>query len=217
MLSLETLWLFVPTITLLVILPGPDFAIVSKISLLDGRIQGQAAAFGVALGICLHTVLAMLGISAILAQSAILFASLKYIGACYLLYLGIKALWLSFCDHFPDNIRSGEHISNNKSENGLMRAFYTGFLTNALNPKAILYFMVLYPQFLQTSEPVFFQFLEMGLLTAFICVAWYVAVAQLLGRIRRLFSSSAFQRWLMRGTGGIFIIFGLKLATQKLE
>ncbi len=216
MLSFETLLLFVPTITVLIIIPGPDFAVVSKISLLDGARQGQAAAFGVALGMCLHTLLAMLGISAILAQSAILFTCLKYIGALYLLYLGARALWQSFGDRIPRPGVNGETCPFQESGKSLSASFYTGFLTNALNPKAILYFLILYPQFLETSGSVFYQFLEMGLISSFICIVWYIAVARLMGRMRSFFSSANFQRWLMRVTGGIFVIFGLKLAAQDV-
>ena len=92
MISLENLLLYVPLAAILVILPGPDFALIAKISLLDGRRQGQAAACGVALGIVIHTSAAMLGISAIIAQSVFLFSILKYVGAAYLLWLGIHAL-----------------------------------------------------------------------------------------------------------------------------
>ena len=87
MISLENLLLYVPLAAILVILPGPDFALIAKISLLDGRRQGQAAACGVALGIVIHTSAAMLGISAIIAQSVFLFSILKYVGAAYLLWL----------------------------------------------------------------------------------------------------------------------------------
>lgn len=215
MLSFETLLLFTPVITLLVIIPGPDFAVVSKISLLEGRGPGQAAALGVTLGICLHTLLAMLGISAILAQSALLFACLKYIGAIYLLYLGVKAIWQSFGQRTKGLVISAENCPARESRQSLWKAFYIGFLTNALNPKAILYFLTLYPQFLEPSGSVFLQFLEMGLISALVCVLWNLAVANLLGKIRVFFTSPKFQRWLMRATGGVFVIFGLKLAVQE--
>ncbi len=216
MLSFETLLLFVPTITLLIIIPGPDFAIISKISLLEGDRQGLAAAFGVVLGLCLHTLLAMLGISAILAKSAVLFTCLKYIGALYLLYLGTRALWQSFDKRLPQPDINYGNYPVQKSKKSLSGSFYTGFLTNALNPKAILYFMMLYPQFLESSGSVFFQFLEMGLISSFICIVWFIAVVHLMGKIRIFFSSANFQRWLMRVTGGIFVIFGLKLAAQDI-
>ena len=216
MLSVETLLLFVSAITLLIIIPGPDFAIVSKISLLDGRSQGQAAACGVALGMCLHTLLAMLGISAILAQSAMLFTGLKYIGAIYLFYLGIKEIWQSFGKRMENLEINGVNTPVQQSGKSLSGSFWIGFLTNALNPKAILYFIVLYPQFLEPSGAAFFQFLEMGLTSVFICLFWFLMVARLMDRIRSLFSSANFQRWLMRVTGGIFVIFGLKLAAQEV-
>ena len=81
MISLDNLLLFVPLAAILVILPGPDFALIAKISLMNGRPQGQASAVGVALGICVHTTAAMLGISAIIAQSVLWFSILKYVGA----------------------------------------------------------------------------------------------------------------------------------------
>ena len=92
MISLDNLLLFVPMAAIFVMLPGPDFALIAKISLMNGRPQGQAAAVGVALGICVHTTAAMLGISAIIAQSVLWFSILKYIGAAYLVWLGIQAL-----------------------------------------------------------------------------------------------------------------------------
>lgn len=216
MLSVETLLLFVPAITLLIIIPGPDFAIVSKISLLDGRIQGQAAACGVTLGMCLHTLLAMLGVSALLVQSAILLTGLKYLGAIYLFYLGIKEIWQSFGKRREHREINCGNSPVPESGQSLSASFWTGFLTNALNPKAILYFLVLYPQFLEPSGRVFFQFLEMGLISVFICIFWFLLVARLMDRIRSLFSSAYFQRWLMRVTGSIFVIFGLKLAAQEI-
>lgn len=217
MLSFETLLLFVPTIALLVILPGPDFAIVSKSSLLDGRKQGQMAALGVSLGMCVHTILAMFGISAILARSAVLFSILKYLGACYLFYLGIKALIQSFNKNgaSTNQVECINSVHLKKKPVSLWKSFQVGFLTNVLNPKAILYFMVLYPQFLDSNSPVFMQFFEMGLITAVICLGWYISLAWLLGKIRVFFTKDIFQRWLLRITGGIFMAFGLRLAIQK--
>ena len=101
MISLDNLLLFVPMAAILVMLPGPDFALIAKISLMNGRPQGQAAAVGVALGICVHTTAAMLGISAIIAQSVLWFSVLKYVGAAYLVWLGIQALRAGQCAGQP--------------------------------------------------------------------------------------------------------------------
>ena len=101
MIPLDTLLLFIPLAAILVMLPGPDFALIAKISLMNGRPQGQAAAVGVALGICVHTSAAMLGISAIIAQSVLWFSVLKYVGAAYLVWLGIQALRAGQCAGQP--------------------------------------------------------------------------------------------------------------------
>lgn len=85
------------------------------------------------------------------------------------------------------------------------------------NPKAILYFMVLYPQFLNTDLPLSLQFLEMGVISALICLLWYIIVANLLTKIRFFFKSAKCQQWLMRFTGAIFIMFGFKLVAQEME
>lgn len=215
MLTFETLLIFVPTVAILVILPGPDFAIVTKISMFDGKKPAQAAAIGVTLGMCIHTVLAMLGLSAIVASSAVLFSIIKYTGAIYLFYVGISELIKSAkARKLPSQSMAEE---NEIRLSNTTRYFYAGFLTNVLNPKAILYFMVLYPQFIDTTKPLASQFLEMGIISALICLCWYMILASIFTKIRTFFTSARCQQWLMRFTGVIFIAFGLKLATQKLE
>lgn len=77
--------------------------------------------------------------------------------------------------------------------------------------------LVMLPQFLSPDQPLAGQFLEMGLVTAFLCLAWYLFLANALARARVIFTKPAFQRWLRRLTGGIFIMFGLRLALEKVE
>lgn len=216
MLSLENLLLFVPTMGLLVILPGPDFALVSKIALFQGRRHGEYAALGVAAGICVHTLLAMFGISAIIASSATLFTLLKYAGAAYLCYIGFMSI-LQSCRHSAMNAVLEENIDKGANAPLHSRSLWAGFLTNVLNPKAVLLFMVMLPQFISPDRPLVGQFLEMGLVTAFLCLAWYLFLANMLARVRRLFTRPSFQRFLQRLTGGIFILFGLRLALAKAE
>lgn len=210
MLPLENLILFVPAMALLVMLPGPDFALVSRVALLDGAGPGRAAACGVALGITVHTACAIAGISAIIAASAPLFQLLKYAGAAYLFWMGIQA--------FRQKARpmaqaeGGKEAVPLRKQGSLARAFRQGFLTNALNPKAILYFLTLLPQFMSPVAPAEPQLLEMGVITAVECLVWYLVLAQVFGRVRRVFAAPRFQRWLHRVTGAIFLGFGLRLA-----
>ena len=219
MISLDNLLLFVPLAAILVILPGPDFALMAKISLMNGRPQGQAAAVGVALGICVHTTAAMLGISAIIAQSVLWFSILKYVGAAYLVWLGIHALRSGQAvsaavvktARQDDAPRSAQRLTLRQ----WMHFFGQGFLTNALNPKAVLIFLTFLPQFMDPHAPLAPQFLTLGSIMSGLCLFWYVPLAYMLGRIRHIFENSRFQKWMQRCTGLVFIAFGLKLATAQ--
>lgn len=205
MVSLENLLLYIPLAVLLVMLPGPDFALITRISLTEGRGSGQAAACGVALGIMVHTSAAMLGISAVIAQSATLFTLLRYAGAAYLCWMGFHALRAGR-QVTAAVVRHGGQEAGAQPARGLRgRAFRQGFLTNALNPKAVVFFLTMLP-----------QFLELGGIMAFFCLGWFVLLASLLHRIRRLFVRPAFQAWLHRLTGLIFIGFAFRLALEKL-
>ncbi|OXS30037.1 MAG: lysine transporter LysE [Desulfovibrio sp. MES5] len=240
MISLETLLLFIPMAAILVMLPGPDFALIAKISLLNGRPQGQAAACGVALGICVHTTAAMLGISAIIAQSMLWFSILKYIGAAYLIWLGVQALRhngavsaavvktaprdgeSARADARADARGEAHHgtaadsaATQRLSPRRWWRFFWQGFLTNALNPKAVIIFLTFLPQFTNPHAPLAPQFLELGGIMSALCLFWYVPLAYMLGRVRHVFENSRFQLWLQRFTGFVFIAFGLKLAAAQ--
>ena len=228
MISLDNLLLFVPMAAILVMLPGPDFALIAKISLMNGRPQGQAAV-GVALGICVHTSAAMLGISAIIAQSVLWFSILKYVGAAYLVWLGIQALRAGQRAGQPvsaavvKTVQQPQASANVRADAASpaqrlslrqwLHFFGQGFLTNALNPKAVLIFLTFLPQFMDPHAPLAPQFLTLGSIMSGLCLFWYVPLAYMLGRIRHIFETSRFQKWMQRCTGLVFIAFGLKLAT----
>lgn len=216
MVSLENLLLYIPLAALLVMLPGPDFALITRISLTEGRRSGQAAACGVALGIMVHTSAAMLGISAVIAQSVTLFTLLRYAGAAYLFWMGIHALRAGR-EVTAAVVRHGGQEAEAQPVRGLRRrAFRQGFLTNALNPKAVVFFLTMLPQFLDPHAALWPQFLELGGIMAFFCLGWFVLLASLLHRIRRLFARPSFQAWLHRLTGLIFICFAFRLALEKI-
>ena len=224
MISLDNLLLFVPMAAIFVILPGPDFALIAKISLMNGRPQGQAAAVGVALGICVHTTAAMLGISAIIAQSVLWFSVLKYVGAAYLVWLGILALRAGRRAGQPVSaavVKTAHQPHADPAADSMnlrrwLHFFGQGFLTNALNPKAVVFFLTMLPQFLDPHAALWPQFLELGGIMAFFCLGWFVLLASLLHRIRRLFARPSFQAWLHRLTGLIFICFAFRLALEKI-
>lgn len=218
MIAPDKLLLFVPLTAMLVVLPGPDFALIAKISLLEGRPQGQAAACGVALGIVIHTCAAMLGISAIISQSVFLFSILKYMGAAYLLWLGVQTLCQSRAPGQKAETRAKgatRPASGPPTRAALWRAFRQGLLTNVLNPKAVLIFLTFLPQFMNPRLPLGPQFLVLGGITAALCLCWYVPLARMLGHVRKAFESFRFQQWLHRCAGVALIAFGLRLAVAR--
>ena len=216
MVSLENLLLYVPLAGLLVMLPGPDFALITRISLAEGRGSGQAAACGVALGIMVHTSAAMLGISAVIVQSVTLFTLLRYAGAAYLFWMGLHALRAGR-EVTAAVVRHSGQDGEAQPVSGLRRrALRQGFLTNVLNPKAVVFFLTMLPQFLDPHAALWPQFLELGGIMALFCLGWYLLLAALLHRIRAIFARPAFQAWLHRLTGLIFIGFSFRLALEKI-
>ena len=174
----------------------------------------------------------MLGISAIIAQSVLWFSILKYVGAAYLIWLGIQALrhGRQASAAVVRVAPQADDLKEHAPAHGLMKKpaaaprltgcqwwsfFRQGFLTNALNPKAVIIFLTFLPQFMNPHAPLGPQFLELGGILSALCLLWYVPLAYILGRVRHIFENSRFQLWLQRFTGFIFIAFGLKLAAAQ--
>ncbi len=133
--------LLVATIHVLAMIsPGPDFAVVLKTSLVHGRASALWVALGISVGIAFHAAYSIVGLAVIVSQSILLFNVIKYAGAAYLVWLGLKALR-----------SSGEGSVNSASETpekalSRLKSFRQGLLTNILNPKATLYFLSLFTQ-----------------------------------------------------------------------
>ena len=211
----ENLLLYVPMSALLVIMPGPDFALVTRVALAQGRAAGTLAACGVALGIGLHTALAMLGISAAIAHSRLLFSRLDYGGGAFLCWMGFQSL-RGASTAAQAVLRCGEGPAAATSGISLRRSFGQGFLTNVLNPKAIVYFLTFLPQFMQPDAPLAPQFLVLGGILGLLVLLWFVTLANLLQTVRALFLRPRVQLWLYRCTGVFFLCFGLRLALSAL-
>lgn len=219
--SPEALLLYIPLSALLVIMPGPDFALVTRVALSHGRTAGRAAACGVTLGICLHTVLAMLGISAAIAHSPLLFTLLEYAGGAFLCRMGLRSL-RGAQEAARAILRRDEPTATAATAlpgtgPAVRAAFRQGFCTNALNPKAILYFLTFLPQFMRPDAPLGPQFLVLGGIMGLEVLVWYIVLATLLQRVRAFFLRPRVLLWLYRLTGIFFLLFGLRLAFEALR
>ncbi|MDR7246380.1 RhtB (resistance to homoserine/threonine) family protein [Priestia megaterium] len=163
------------------------------------------------LGICcalsIHTLTAILGLSAIIAKSVLLFSIFKYIGAVYLIYLGIKSLWTL------RNKEKAETTTENKYKN--KSSFKQGFLTNLLNPKIAVFFLTFLPQFVNPESHTFMPFLILGITYIVLTVVWYLFYIYLLNQISAFMKKPKTQKVIEGITGTILIVFGIKLALEK--
>lgn len=168
--------LFISACLALNLTPGPDIFFVLSQAFNERRYAGLWAALGLGLSYLGHTLLAVVGLSALIMQSAIFFNVIKYLGAAYLLYLG----WMSL------RTAAAFHLPQAQSRGNRRQIFYRGLMVGLLNPKVILFFLAFLPQFIrQESGPVPMQLLTLGLvftLTATLCNGAYGLLGQQLKR-----------------------------------
>lgn len=174
---------FVVSSTLMSLTPGIDTAVATRMVVAGGRSAGIATAFGIALGVLWQSTLAGLGLVAIFTAMPYVFNIVKYAGAAYLIYLGIRALYDSV-----RRIQAEDNLPSVKAS----RAFAAGFLGDALNPKITIFIVTFYPQFIDTAHlDDLLPYVLLGATYAFIALIWYIIYAfiamKLLGRLGRNF------------------------------
>ena len=204
MLDLTTILVFSAAALLLSITPGPDMLYIIARSVGQGRGAGLVSILGIYSGVVVHIAAAVLGLSALLSSSALAFSVVKYLGAAYLIYLGVRTL-LS---------REEEIGSPQLSRATSYKIYYQGMVTNVLNPKIALFFLAFLPQFVTPGHgAVGTQILLLGLLFVVNGALVDVTVALLAGALGNwLKAKTVFwqaQRWF---TGTVFIALGIGTA-----
>jgi threonine/homoserine/homoserine lactone efflux protein len=209
--GIHDFWLFVAAGLLLNITPGPDLALVVSRSVGHGARMGAAAALGIGAGTLVHIAAAAIGLSAIIVASAWAFTVLKWIGALYLVYLGLSLIMSSL----KRTATSGSQFGPPGTAS-FRSSFAQGFLTNALNPKVAIFFLAFVPQFINTDAPIkAAAFVLLGLTFNFTGTIWNLLVAFFADRLGRTSAFGAARRWLDRLLGGIFVALGVKLALAE--
>jgi len=213
MFGIHDLALFVLSGLLLNIAPGVDFLYVLSNSAARGTVAGVWAALGIGAGCVVHILFAALGLSAILASSAIAFSVVKWVGAAYLIYVGISMLR----QRRGVALVVAEAAAQPGSAPGSRRIFWQGFLTNVLNPKVALFFLAFVPQFIAVSSPTKVQaFLLLGAIFNTTGTAWNLFVAWAAGMLtRRLQLASRVGLWVNRSLGALFIALGIRLGLSS--
>ncbi len=189
--------------------PGPDFAVVVRESVAQGRRAGSWTALGVGCGIFVHVAYSLLGIGLIVSQSIVLFNLFKWLGAAYLVYLGWRALRAR-----PMSLEAIDG-ANAPVARSAWRAFVIGFVTNGLNPKATLFFLSLFTVVISPDTPLLVQ-AGYGLYLAGATALWFLLVAWLFSRGRVRAGFARLGHWFDRLTGAVLIGLGARLALSEI-
>lgn len=194
------------TITLLaVVSPGPDFAMVSRNSLMLSRRAGVLTALGIGVGVLVHVTYTLVGVGLLIQQSLWLFNAIKLVGAAYLVYLGVKMLRVR-----PSAAMQGAAPAPLSD----MAALRTGFLTNALNPKTTVFIVSLFMQVVHPTTPLAVQ-IGYGAFIAVAHMAWFSLVALSFSAAAVRDRLLAMRHWIDRIFGGLLVVFGMLLALTR--
>ncbi len=189
--------------------PGPDFAVVVRESVAQGRRAGSWTALGVGCGIFVHVAYSLLGIGLIVSQSIVLFNLFKWLAAGYLLYLGWRALRAR-----PISLDTADEVDTT-SDRSPWQAFVVGFVTNGLNPKATLFFLSLFTVVISADTPLWVQ-AGYGVYLAGATALWFLLVAWLFSRGRVRAGFARMGHWFDRLTGAVLIGLGVRLAVSEI-
>ncbi|CAM3994403.1 LysE family translocator [Kibdelosporangium persicum] len=196
---------FMGVVLLAAMAPGPDFIIVTRHAAVSGRRAGVAAGLGIASGVFVWAVVAAFGVAGLLAASAVAFTVVKLVGAAYLGYLGIKALIGAW--RRGERVQVDAHLATVRA----LVAFRQGLITNLLNPKCAVFFVALMPQFL-SSTPHTGETLLLSALAVIVTAVWFTVLANIVGVLKRFFTSARVRKVLDSITGTILVAFGVKIA-----
>ena len=202
----ENFIVFAFTAFLFIITPGMDTIFVLNRTFSQGKTCGAYAALGVNAGVVVHTLLAALGLSILVSGSPYVFGIIKYMGAIYIIYLGIMQI--------RKKLNPEEESGYMPRKDSRKKNFISGFMTNALNPKVALFFLAFFPQFINQSQlenPV--PFLVLGLTYTVIGIVWYLCLSFFAGTFsKKLQSNPKSIFWMNRISGFIFILMGAGIA-----
>ncbi len=206
--SFFTDWLTILCIGMLaVISPGPDFALTLRNSLVYSRRSGIYTAIGIGTGHVIHTTYCLVGIAAIISRSILLFNVLKYLGAAYLIYIGIKSLQAKQQFYDVSSLQPTKDLSR-------WTAFRIGLFCDLLNPKTTLFFLALFTQLIHPGTPLPVQ-AAYGLTIIILAFIWYTLVAVTISQRMIRNTLQSVLHWLERITGVVLIALGLRLALAR--
>lgn len=203
---MENIGVFLLMSLLLILVPGPDSGLVIQNSIVHGKKAGMKTVIGSVSGLFIHTAAAVLGLSALIVKSAWLFTILKWVGAAYLIYIGISSL--------RTVLRKEEPAVMTKAKK--QKSFYLqGFITCASNPKVAVFFLTFLPQFVTDNLNHMLQFSLMGLAYGVMTIMVFTLYVLLIEAFSRWLKKPIVQKALQGTTGAVLVTFGVRLALER--
>jgi threonine/homoserine/homoserine lactone efflux protein len=212
--ELDRLLAFIGLAIAVVVIPGPDMALIARNVVRDGRRAGFATSLGVVVGTLGWAVAAALGVATILATSAVAFTVLKLAGAAYLVYLGISTL-RSRGAAVGIGGEVGAGGVDDARAGSVRVAWVQGLVSALLNPKLGVFFLTMLPQFVTPGEGAAAQALGLAILFDTIGLVWLLIYSAMLGAARSALGRPAPQRWLRRFTGWLLVGLGARVALDR--
>lgn len=192
-----------------IVSPGADLAMVMRQSLVSGRRAAIITSFGIGSALMVHVTYTILGLGLVISQSITLFNIVKWCGVAYLVYIGVKSLRAGKTDM---TVSTDDETPERRQST--VKAFGLGFAANALNPKAVFFFLSIFSTVVNAHTPMAVKF-GYGLVMASCLILWFVGVSLFMTTPRMRAGFSRASQWINRASGLVFIGLGLKLATEK--
>jgi RhtB (resistance to homoserine/threonine) family protein len=204
------LLVFVGVAAVVIVVPGPDTAVVTKNVLVHGRRAALGTSLGVSAGLLVWTLAAAVGVASLVRASAVAFTVLKLIGALYLIWLGLQALRAA--GRTPVGQQAAELAARRGM--GARGGFRQGLLSDLANPKIGIFFTSLLPQFVDPGRPVLLPFLTLGAIFVTMTAVWLVLYCLVAARAAQTLQRPRVRAALDRVTGIVLIALGLRLAAE---
>jgi len=195
-------------ITFLILLasisPGPDFAMVTKNSLMYSRKEGLLSALGISISLLIHATYCIFGLAIVISQSLLAFSVIKYLGASYMIYIGIKSL-------FAKKEKVSLNLHHTRRLMTAFQAFRQGFFCNLLNPKAIMFLLAFFTLVVKPNSSLFLE-MGYGFEIAIIHLIWFSLLSYILTHRNVRSNLSRIQFYIVKIMGVVLVAFGVKIA-----
>jgi len=206
---MDSLLTYISIAAMMVVIPGADTMLLVKNTLSYGPKAGRYTVLGMATGLSFWTLIAILGLSVVIAKSVILFSTIKYLGAAYLIYLGIKSFFAKSVFSLEE-IKAQANAPANSSSRHNKESFMQALLSNVLNPKTVLVYITIMPQFIDLNGNVNQQLIVLASILTLLAVLWFLTLVYVIDYAKKWLNNSKFQKVFQKSTGLMLVGFGVK-------